>query len=113
MTKIRFTKGKIRLSELHTQSVTVPAWEFPVLQAVHGERAQELGETLIERNPPEAADEYRRLATKYRGPDSGDTAYVAAVYGAFGPGIGNLQRAINEATVAEAKADDDMASLVA
>ena len=112
MPKIRYIKGKVRLSELHTQPVLVPAWDFPVLQAVHGDHAQEVGEDFLDREAPEAADEYRRLATRFGAGEGSDTPYVAAVYGAFGPGIGNLQRAINEATVAEEKADD-ISTLVA
>lgn len=96
---------RIRLSELHTQTVSVPAWETPVLQAVHQNDLEVIGQSEVARKrPAEAADEFTRLAQKYREPEPGQPPYVAAVYGSFGPGVGALARAINEAVIAEASA---------
>ena len=87
----------IRKSELSVIRVTVPAWEGPVLQAVHGEEVQFVEEVEINRDPPESAgDEYERLANKYR--DEADKPpFVHAVYGAFAPGVAALQRAMDDA----------------
>lgn len=87
----------IRKNELMTIQVTVPAWEGPVLQAVHGEEVQFVKEVDIIRDPPiSAIDEYDRLANKYT--DEADRPpFVHAVYGAFAPGVAALQKAMDAA----------------
>ena len=99
--KYRYERLRVRLSELHTQNITVPAWEAPVVQAVHGESVESLGETVHERAEVDVHDEFARLANKYREPEPGQPPFVAAVYGSFGPGLTALTRAVNEAVVEE------------
>lgn len=101
---IKFDVLDIRLTELHTQRIKVPAWETPVLLAIHGENVSQIGDKVIERGVPDARDEFTRLANRY-GPKVGDTPYVASVYGNFGPGINALANAIKGAIVKE-KAED-------
>lgn len=104
---VKFDVIDIRLTELHTQRTKTPQWETPVLLAIHGENVTQVGDVVLERNVPEARDEFARLAQRY-GPKVGDTPYVASVYGNFGPGIGALDRAIKAAVVAE-KSDEPRA----
>lgn len=98
---LKYIQATIRLSEMHTQNISVPAWEFPVVQAVHGNGVKETGTVTVDRPVPAASDEFQRLANKYRAPaGSPDTPYVAQVYGAFGPGLANLQKEIDRAAEA-------------
>jgi hypothetical protein len=110
-------KMTIRLSELHTQPVTVPAWEVPLVHAIHGEAAQDTGERVevLTIRAREADDEFNRLANRYRGAEVGAPPYVAAVYGSFGPGVKALAEAIEKARVKEAPpvaGDEDFSSLL-
>lgn len=105
--KYQYTKLRIRISELHTQPVAVPVWEVPILQAIHGESVA-VGDNIevVRDEPVDPRDEFTRLANKYREPEPGQPPYVAAVYGAFGPGVNALQREITAAVVKEYPADD-------
>lgn len=93
---IRFDKVTIRVSELQTHTVVVGPWETPILQAMYGEECSVTGNENVKRPPPEAADEFARLAQRY-GPKNSDMPIVAAVYGRYGPGVNALQSAINKA----------------
>ncbi len=96
---ILYQKLDIRTSELTTTQVHVAAWESPVLQAVHGENVSFVSESVLEdRVAPEAADEFARLAERYKGETEESPPFVTAVYGQFGPGIAALQKAIEAAT---------------
>lgn len=106
---IRFKKASIRHNELSTLHVDVPAWELPVLQAVHGGSVVETGEFLVDRDPPSAADEFERLTNRYKEAPGEDGSisklpFVAAVYGQFNIGVTALTAAIREATVVKAPA---------
>lgn len=113
-TKIRYARVTIQRSELHTCETAVPLWEVPILEAIHGSREAGNtaitvhGETLVEREPPDPADEFTRLSNRYRKAKGEDGSFsmpfVAAVYGQFGVGTAALGRAIQEATV---QTDDD------
>lgn len=121
---ITFKVLKIKASEHTTYRLEVAAWEVPVVTAVHtiqdeendtGEagsegisNVEEVGEFLVDRTPPNATEEFRRLANKYKRPDGSDVTFAAAVYGQFGVGVRALARAIAEATVdGEASAPPD------
>lgn len=107
---IKFFVLKIRSSEHTTFRTETVAWEVPILEAVHadpndgdtgeqaGSNVEVLGEFLVDRDPPNAADEFRRLANKYKRPGS-DISVVASVYGNHGVGVQGLARAIADATV--------------
>jgi len=95
---ILYQKLDIRTSELQTVRVEVAAWESPVLQAVHGENASFVSESVIDREAPEAADEFARLAERYKGETEDSPPFITLVYGQFGPGIAALQKAIEAAT---------------
>jgi hypothetical protein len=120
---LKYISAKIRLSELHAQNVAIPAWELPILQAVHGAGVSEVGELEVDRPAPEAADEFQRLAMKYRHPEnSPESPFVAQVYGAFGPGISRLAQEIERAVIkpkakrapkVAAKQNEDVDPLVA
>jgi hypothetical protein len=88
---------RVQLSELAAPIVTVPQWETPILKAVHGENDVRVLETVeLDRDPPDAADEYRRLANLYRG--EGNSPVVAEVYGQHGAGVSQLAAAIAKAS---------------
>lgn len=88
---------RVQLSELAAPIVTVPQWETPMLKAVHGDADVRVLETVeIEREPPDAADEYKRLANVYRG--EGNSSVVAEVYGQHGAGVSQLAAAIAKAS---------------
>lgn len=99
---LKFMKVEIRRNESHTLPLEVAAWEVPILQAVHGD-VEVIEEKLVDREAPDAADEFARLANRYgqvRNEDGGKgIPYVASVYGNFGPGTATLARAIKAAVV--------------
>jgi len=96
---ILFQKLDIRTSELTQTRVEVAAWESPVLQAVHGENVTFVSESVLEdRIAPDAADEFARLAERYKGETEDSPPFITMVYGQFGPGVAALQKAIEAAT---------------
>jgi len=95
---ILFQKLDIRTSELTNTRVEVAAWESPVLQAVHGENVSYVSESVLDREAPEAADEFACLAERYKGETEDSPPFITMVYGQFGPGIAALQIAIEAAT---------------
>src|SRR4051812_24719183 len=105
MTKIKTTTVDIRRSELTTVSATVPAWELPILQALHGRtNVQVTGQgTKDVETLPETETEFERLTARYgrerREDGSLGMPLCEAVYGQFQPGIMNLQRNIDAATI--------------
>ncbi len=90
---VRYDTLQIQMSEYTQPFVTVPRWETPVLIAVHGDNVVPKGSFTVERELPEAGDEFTRLAARY-GPKNSETPYVAGVYGNFGPGVNTLAREI-------------------
>jgi hypothetical protein len=109
--KIKHCNIELRMSELFTRHLCVPAWEVEVLRAVHGEGVNALpGEVLVDRRVPDAADEFRRLLNRYGSArDEGGAVgqpFVALVFGQFGVGTARLAKAIADATVADETADD-------
>ena len=96
---ILFQKLDVRTSELCQVRVEVAAWESPILQAVHGENVSFVSEAVLEdKVAPEAADEFARLAERYKGETEESAPFVTMVYGQFGPGVAALQKAITAAT---------------
>lgn len=128
MKKIRYVNLELRLSELTVRPMSVPAWEVPLLEAVHGRGAiKQFGTVLVPavvkkrtargtveivERMPDGAVEYARLGRRYRKSQTEDgsvgSAYVDVVYGQFGVGETNLQRAIDAASVDEADEFDDL-----
>lgn len=96
----------IRRSEMTTIRVTVPSWEVPIIQALHGRaNIAPAGEGQKAIDVPDAEVEFERLSARYgrerREDGSLGMPLCEAVYGQFQPGIMNLQRNI-EASVAKA-----------
>ncbi len=95
----------IKMSELHEQHVTVYSWELPIVRAMHGNKVTVLGETTINREAPDAQEEFGRLQRRYgkTNPEDGGKGapYVDAVYGQFGVGTAALAKAIDEAVIEE------------
>lgn len=90
----------VRMSEVSTHRIEVPRWEIPVLQAIHGNDLQVVGNVVVKRAIPEPSDEFQRLATRY-GPKNEKTPAVAAVFGNFGPGTAALRNAIRDSLTDE------------
>lgn len=105
MASIKVATLRIVKNELCTLQETVPLWEVPLLEALHG-TVETLSQSVQSgRDAPEAADEYTRLENRYQRTRNEDGSFgiptVAAVYGQHGAGISMLKRAIAEATVGE------------
>lgn len=102
---IKTTIVDIRRSEMTTVRVTVPAWELPILQALHGRvAAAVIGDgTPMAREVPNVETEFERLCARYgrerREDGSLGMPLCEAVYGQFQPGLMNLQRSIDAATL--------------
>lgn len=118
---LKYKYVEIRRSELHASRVLVPEWEVALLMAIwEGQpsaggavgQASVVDEKLVNREPPDPEEEYRRLAKVYRSPsvesETGTPGlpYVAQVYGQFGIGTANLARAIRAAVVDETSIED-------
>lgn len=102
--KVKLKTLDIRRSELSTTRVTVPAWEVPILQAVHGlVGVTPVSEDIVEAETPEAEAELQRLTSRYgysRNKDgSRGPLFAEAVYGQHQAGVMNLQRNIDAAVV--------------
>lgn len=111
---LKYVQVELRVSELHTLELTIPQWEIPLLQSRHlPGSVTTLKEVLVNRAAPEADAEYTRLADRYKAVTNEDGSkglpLVATVYGQFGVGQVNLQRAIQEAFVAETAKPVDVA----
>lgn len=105
---IRHIFVDIRRNEGATVRNSFPAWEIPILKVVHGEDAiTEMGEKLVDREPPEAHDEFTRLNTRYKRSRADDgaqsTPYVHMVYGELG--VAKLGAAIAASVVAAPEGD--------
>jgi hypothetical protein len=103
---IKYTKLRVKTSELFELEHCVPEWEVPIVQAVHSARdGVTIVDTdiLVDRPLPEAADEFTRLVTRYRTTEKEDGSrgipFVAAVYGEFGIGTRKLAEAIQASYV--------------
>jgi len=105
---IRHIFVDIRRNEGATVRNSFPAWEIPILKVVHGDDAiVEMGDKLVDRDPPEAHDEFTRLNTRYKRSRADDgaqsTPYVHMVYGELG--VAKLAQAIKESVVAAPEGD--------
>lgn len=105
---IRHITVQIRRNETIQLQNSFPEWEIPVLKAVHGEDAVTIvGEKLVDREPPEAHDEFTRLNERYKRSRNEDGSlgapFVHQVYGELG--VNRLADAISEA-VADAPEGD-------
>jgi len=95
----RFT-CEIQRTELLTISETVPEWEIPLLQLIHGpERVSVKDFTLDEKNYPAPAAEYERLEKRYREDPATGASYVSQIYGPAPGGARILMQAIKNAAL--------------
>lgn len=94
---MKYIVAKVRLSEVQTKQITVPPWEIAILRAIHGDDVEELEEIEVDRDPPDAEDEYRRLATRYSANKDTPNSAVAAVFGTFEAGYDKLGKEIDKA----------------
>ncbi len=122
MQKVKFIKLQVEVSKDYIPELEVPEWEVPLLEIVHASGGPEgsnptvtrIGERLVTRDPPAAADEYKRLQERYKRTTNEDGSpgpiVVAQVYGAYGVGQSRLRAAIEAATV-EVSEDEGIAEL--
>jgi hypothetical protein len=85
---IRHVFVEIRRNEGATISNSFPEWEVPILRVVHGDDAvKEIGDRLVNRDLPDAQDEFVRLNDRYKRSRADDgsqsTPFVHMVYGQF------------------------------
>ena len=97
---MRYAVVDIRLSELHTKQVSVPPWEVPILKIVHGDGVEVVDEIDVDREPPEAQDEYRRLAARYSPNKEEANSAVALAYGTYEAGFSALEKEIGKSDAA-------------
>jgi hypothetical protein len=87
----------------------VPAWELPILEAMHQSVSLIGQSTFDDREPPDVQEEYKRLETRYGRTTNEDGSrglpFVAAVYGQFNVGYSRLADAIKAAIVETPPAD--------
>lgn len=99
---IQFITVKIRKNELSTLEESFPEWEIPLVEALF-EQCERLGKFTVDRDPPNAQEEFQRLESRYSRPTGTDGTpsmpLVISIYGAHQPGLMNLARAIKEGTV--------------
>lgn len=105
---IRHITVEIRRNETIQLVNSFPQWEIPVLKAVHGDDAVNIkGEKLVNREPPDAQDEFVRLNDRYKRARNEDgslgTPFVHMVYGELG--VDRLARAIED-SITEAPEGD-------
>jgi len=116
---IKFVKVRVHRGEgnIHQVVDNFAAWEVPILEAVHT-AVEVLGEIVVNRAPPEAADEYGRLEARYGRSENDDGSkgipFVAAVYGQHAVGVAALRREIAAATTEDApETGDDLLGALA
>lgn len=97
---MQYAKVRVRVNELQTQELTVPPWEFMVLQAIHSDNAQMLEVVQGEKRDVTAEMEYDRLELKYKAgfDDDDKRPWVARVFGQYGEGISKLQSVMDAAS---------------
>lgn len=105
---IRYIKAKVVRSEMHTIIRDFPEWEIPILEAMH-QSVEKLGEIVVNRDAPNADEEYDRLERRYSRSENEDgsrgIAYVATIYGQHGAGRIALRREIEKAVTQDAPPD--------
>lgn len=97
--KIKYYDVLVKMNESQTTHISIPAWELPVIQAVHsdglgGSGVEVVGEKIVSRELPSPDQEFARLANRYKNGKTADGSqgprYVAMVYGEFAIGISKL-----------------------
>lgn len=90
-----YARVSVERSEHTKQIVTVPPWEVPILEMVHGpEYVKVVGKRTARRPRPDAADEFQRLVSRYRTSEENGQPIVAFVYGAGTIGVQKLAEEI-------------------
>lgn len=96
--KLKYTRVKITMERVQAAvTKSVPAWEVPVIQAIHPD-TEIVKDIVIDTKPPSVADEYERLSQAYGAERlEGGTAgppYIEGVYGKGALGVAELKRAM-------------------
>jgi hypothetical protein len=112
---MRYVTVKVTRDTNHSHAGDVAPWEIPILELIHDSgNVTELGDVTVDRDPPEAHDEYVRLESRYGRDVEKGMSYVAQIYGQAGAGVRALQAAIEKESAAIARpatADaDDLAA---
>lgn len=101
---VKMASLKIRRSELSVIAITVPQWEVPILEAVHGRVNLEPVSTTLDADalPPNVEEEFERLTKRYGFARNKDGSigepHAENVYGKHAAGAMALERAIVAAT---------------
>lgn len=97
--KVLYYQVLLEKNEHFSTPVWIYPWELPVFAAAHRNNGiTELSKrTFNKRFAPNAATEYDRLATRYKGAEGSDMSYAALVYGHGSVGVKKLHEAMIEA----------------
>lgn len=100
---MRYARVSVNRNETSRVSLTIPAWEIPILGLIYGdENVVDSGEFVESPNEYPAADaEFDRLSRRYKDNTETSVAFVAAIYGQGPAGIRALQREIDAEKYAE------------
>jgi hypothetical protein len=95
-----FKYSRVTLDRSETTKLTLDMapWEVAVMAAANGNsHVAVIGETPVNRQLPDPAAEYDRLAAKYKFEGDGGRTYVSLVYGEGDRGIAELAKEIDKA----------------
>lgn len=99
----KYAQVALNRSETTKLTISVPPWEVPVMQAVHGsDVCQVVGEVEVRRELPDADSEFVRLTNRYKDEKKSGQQFVEIVYGVGSRGVEALRKEI--AKVAEVSA---------
>lgn len=99
---LRYTKLLIKRNVMESIARTVPLYEAPILEAIHGADAIAVtGEAERDVETPDANAEFERLARLYGPHPESGLAMVEYVYGR--PTTGALAKAIEASTIKSTK----------
>lgn len=97
---MRFITAKVTRDTNHSHTGDFAPWEIPILQLIHDPgNVVESGETQVDFEIPEPADEWDRLAKRYGTDGETKIPYVAAAFGQGQNGLAALTAAIEKERV--------------
>lgn len=97
---MKYVNVLVERSEHLSVPATVPAWEVPVLQIIHGEERVVIRDEVDRKvDAPNEVHEYERLERCYGADVKTERSFVAEIYGQPPLGFAALKRAIASASV--------------
>lgn len=95
---MRYSRVSVTRNETSRVSLTVPAWEIPILGLIYGdENIVDSGDTVDnDSDYPSAEAEFDRLSRRYKDNSETGVSFVGAIYGQGPAGIRALKAEIDE-----------------